>query len=32
VRGHIIDLLSDGEIKALGSRFAKIGENFRSAE
>jgi DNA-binding MarR family transcriptional regulator len=32
VRGHMIDLLSDSEIKALGSAFAKIGENLRSAD
>lgn len=32
VRGHMIDLLSDGEIKAVGSAFAKIGENLRSAD
>jgi len=28
----MIDLLSDSEIKALGSGFAKIGLNLRSAE
>ena len=32
VRGQMIDLLSDAEIKALGSGFAKIGLNLRSAE
>jgi DNA-binding MarR family transcriptional regulator len=32
VRGQMIDLLSDSEIKALGSGFAKIGLNLRSAE
>ena len=32
VRSQMIDLLSDAEIKALGSGFAKIGLNLRSAE
>jgi DNA-binding MarR family transcriptional regulator len=32
VRSQMIDLLSDTEIKALGSGFAKIGLNLRSAE
>jgi DNA-binding MarR family transcriptional regulator len=32
VRGQMIDLLSDSEIKALGSAFAKIGGHLRSAE
>jgi DNA-binding MarR family transcriptional regulator len=32
VRGHMIDLLSDSEIKALGGAFAKIGANLRSAD
>ena len=32
VRGQMIDLLSEIEIKVLGSAFAKIGGNLRSAE
>jgi DNA-binding MarR family transcriptional regulator len=32
VRSQMIDLLSESEIKALGSAFAKIGGNLRSAE
>jgi DNA-binding MarR family transcriptional regulator len=32
VRGQMIDLLSDSEIKALGTAFAKIGSHLRSAD
>lgn len=32
VRSQMIDLLSDTEIKALGTAFAKIGEHLRSSE
>ena len=32
VRGQMIDLLNESEIKALGTAFAKIGEHLRSAD